>query len=100
MNFQNTLLFAKEMDAADPLKSFREKFYFPMMNGKEVIYMTGNSLGLQPKHTQDYVLKELEDWATYGVEGHFHARTPWFSYQDFLTEQVASLLGAKPLEVV
>ena len=71
-----------------------------MFNGKDAIYLNGNSLGLQPKATQDYVLRELEDWATFGVEGHFHARMPWFSYQDFLTEQIASLLGAKPVEVV
>lgn len=71
-----------------------------MFNGKDAIYLNGNSLGLQPKTTQDYVLRELEDWATFGVEGHFHARMPWFSYQDFLTEQIALLLGAKPVEVV
>ncbi len=89
-----------EMDQKDPLRSFRDRFYFPQMHGKDVIYFTGNSLGLQPKTTQDFVLKELEDWATWGVEGHFHARNPWFSYQDILTEQIASVLGAKPVEVV
>jgi len=70
------------------------------MNGKEVIYFTGNSLGLQPKSTQDYVLHELEDWATYGVEGHFHARNPWYNYKEFLKDSVAGLLGVKPNEVV
>jgi kynureninase len=100
ISFDNNVECAKELDAVDPLKKFRDRFYFPMMHGKEVIYMTGNSLGLQPKSTQDYVLRELEDWATFGVEGHFHARMPWFYYQDFLTEQIASLIGAKPVEVV
>ncbi len=99
-NFENTQIFAHSLDAKDPLKHFRDKFYLPMMNGKDVVYFTGNSLGLQPKITQDYVMRELEDWATYGVEGHFHARTPWFSYQDFLTQQIAELLGAKSIEVV
>ncbi|MFM7217514.1 MAG: kynureninase [Bacteroidota bacterium] len=98
--FQNTAAFALEMDRKDPLRSFRDKFFFPLVNGKQALYFTGNSLGLQPKTTQHYVLNELEDWATYGVEGHFHARMPWFSYQDFLTEQVAQLLGALPIEVV
>lgn len=98
--FQNTADFALEMDRNDPLRSFRDKFFFPLVNGKQALYFTGNSLGLQPKTTQHYVLNELEDWATYGVEGHFHARMPWFSYQDFLTEQVAELLGALPVEVV
>lgn len=98
--FINSLHFARNLDLSDPLNEFRKKFYFPVFNGKDAIYLNGNSLGLQPKTTQDYILKELEDWATFGVEGHFHARTPWFSYQDFLTEQIALLLGAKPVEVV
>ena len=98
--FENTQHFARSLDAKDPLKHYREKFYLPMINGKDVIYLTGNSLGLQPKVTQDYVLRELEDWASFGVEGHFHARMPWFSYQDFLTNQIAELLGAKNVEVV
>ncbi|REJ85246.1 MAG: kynureninase [Bacteroidetes bacterium] len=98
--FENTLEFAWEMDDQDSLAGFREKFYFPQMDGRDVIYMTGNSLGLQPKSTQDYVLRELEDWASWGVEGHFHARMPWFEYQDFLTVQIADLLGAQNDEVV
>ncbi|MEO8087862.1 MAG: kynureninase, partial [Bacteroidota bacterium] len=77
MKFENSISFAKAMDEKDPLRSFRGRFYFPLMNGKEVIYFTGNSLGLQPRQTQNYVLRELEDWASYGVEGHFHAGIPW-----------------------
>lgn len=98
--FQNSIDFAREMDQNDPLKDFRAKFYFPQMNGKDVIYLTGNSLGLQPRTTQDLVLQELEDWASWGVEGHFHARNPWFSYQEILTNQIAEILGAKSSEVV
>lgn len=100
MTDQNTLSFAKNMDQHDPLKKFRERFYIPLMNGNEVIYFTGNSLGLQPKSTQEYVLRELEDWATFGVEGHFHARNPWYNYKDLLTASVARLLGANEKEVV
>jgi len=100
MNYQDTLAFARQQDEIDPLKNFRDRFYFPLMNGKEVIYFTGNSLGLQPKSTQDYVITELEDWASYGVEGHFHARNPWYHYKEFLSASVAGLLGAKQNEVV
>ncbi|MCX6291237.1 MAG: kynureninase [Bacteroidetes bacterium] len=100
MIFINSLQFARQLDAQDPLKKFRELFYFPMIHGKEAIYFTGNSLGLQPKQLQEYVLNELEDWATYGVEGHFHARHPWFHYKEFLKDSVAKLLGAKSNEVV
>lgn len=100
LDFKNTADFAASLDEADSLKSFAGEFYFPVMDGKKVIYFTGNSLGLQPKMTQDYILSELEDWATFGVEGHFHGRNPWYSYQDILTEQLATLLGALPVEAV
>ncbi|MBP6334018.1 MAG: kynureninase [Bacteroidia bacterium] len=99
-NYKNSVQFAEEMDSNDPLRGFRERFYLPQMHGKNVVYLTGNSLGLQPRSTQDLVLQELEDWATWGVEGHFHARNPWFSYQDILTKSIAEVLGAKESEVV
>ncbi|MBI5857022.1 MAG: kynureninase [Sphingobacteriales bacterium] len=100
MNFQNTLAFAKQLDEQDELKQFRELFYFPIINGKEVIYFTGNSLGLQPKTTQDYVVDELEDWATFGVEGHFHARKPWMPYHEIFPRQLSKIIGCKENEVV
>jgi kynureninase len=71
-----------------------------MMHGKECVYFTGNSLGLQPKSTQDYVLNELEDWATLGVEGHFHARNPWMPYHEIFPQQLSKVVGCLPNEVV
>ena len=71
MGFENSLSFAKSLDANDRLASFRERFYFPQHNGKDMLYFTGNSLGLQPKSVRESINQELEDWATYGVEGHF-----------------------------
>ncbi len=100
MNFINTLEFAQNLDASDPLKDFRSKFYIPIINGKESIYFTGNSLGLQAKTTQDYVLNELEDWASFGVEGHFHARQPWFSYHEMFPQLLSKIVGALPEEIV
>jgi kynureninase len=100
MNYINTSGFADEQDANDSLKHFREKFYFPQMDGQNVVYLTGNSLGLQPKTTQDYILNELEDWANFGVEGHFHARKPWLPYHEQFAEPLAILTGAQPNEVV
>lgn len=100
MKFENNIDFAKHLDSKDDLKDFRDKFYFPLMNGKPAIYLTGNSLGLQPKTTQDYVLNELEDWANFGVEGHFHARKPWMPYHENFTDQLANLVGALAHEVV
>ncbi|GAB5416933.1 MAG: kynureninase [Crocinitomicaceae bacterium] len=100
MSHQNTLEYARQMDANDPLRKFRDAFHFPNFHEKEVVYLTGNSLGLQPKSTQAYIQEELDAWAKFGVEGHFMADKPWFSYHEFLTEKAAKVVGAKPAEVV
>ncbi len=100
LKYKNTLDYARYLDENDSLKHFRDKFYIPMVNGKESIYFTGNSLGLQPKTTQDYVLNELEDWANFGVEGHFHARHPWVSYHELFPELLSEIVGAMPEELV
>ena len=98
--FENTLEFAQKLDQQDPLKAFREKFHFPNFHEETVRYFTGNSLGLQPKSTAKYIQEELEEWATYGLEGHFLAQRPWFSYHENLTEKAARIVGALPVEVV
>jgi kynureninase len=100
IKFKNTPDYAKFLDEQDPLKHFRERFYIPIVNGKESIYFTGNSLGLQPKTTQDYVLNELEDWASYGVEAHFHAKNPWVSYHEMFPALLADIVGGLPEEIV
>jgi len=100
MQFENTLAFAQSLDQVDPLRSFRDKFHFPTFHKNEIRYFTGNSLGLQPKSTSNYIQEELDDWARFGVEGHFLAKRPWFSYHENLTEKVARIVGAKPIEVV
>ncbi len=100
MIHQNTLEFAREMDQKDPLKSFRDKFHFPNFMDTEMVYFTGNSLGLQPKTVGSYIQEELDAWAKYGVEGHFLAEKPWFAYHEFLTEKAAKIVGANPEEVV
>lgn len=88
------------MDEQDPLRHFREMFFIPILFGKESIYFTGNSLGLQAKRTQDYVVDELEDWASLGVEGHFHARNPWLSYHEQFPRLLSKIVGCKQQEVV
>jgi kynureninase len=101
MNYRADEKFAREMDAADPLAHLRSQFHIPKTkDGKECIYLCGNSLGLQPKTVSATVQQELDDWKTLGVEGHFHAKNPWLPYHEFLTKQLANLVGAKPIEVV
>lgn len=98
--FKNTLEFAKTLDEQDNLKSFRKKFIFPQHKGKDVVYFTGNSLGLQPKTTLFNIQQELQDWAQFGVEGHFRAQNPWMSYHELLTDKMAAIVGALPAETV
>ena len=101
MNYKNTADFASELDAKDELQHYRNEFHIPLQkNGEDHIYMCGNSLGLQPKRTKEFLNQELDDWATFGVEGHFHAKNPWMPYHEFLTESYAKIVGAKPAEVV
>ncbi len=100
-NYRLGLDYAKQQDATDPLADYRDKFHIPKdENGNEWLYFTGNSLGLQPKSTQQYIQQELDDWANFGVEGHFEAKNPWMPYHEFLTESMAKIVGAKPIEVV
>jgi len=99
--FGATLADARRMDELDPLAPYRALFHLPRASdGRPAVYLAGNSLGLQPKSTRAYVDAELDDWAKFGVEGHFHARHPWMPYHEFLTAQSARLVGARPEEVV
>ena len=100
--FENTLSFAQGCDQQDELKHFREKFHIPKHEGKECIYLVGNSLGLQPKSLRQFVEDELSDWEKLGVEGHFDesAKRPWFHYHKFLKPHLAKIAGAKESEVV
>ncbi|CAM1349457.1 kynureninase [Tenacibaculum crassostreae] len=99
--YKATLAYAQQLDKEDKLSYLREQFHIPKdKQGNDWLYFTGNSLGLQPKQTQQYIQQELDDWAKFGVEGHFEAKNPWMPYHEFLTEKMAKIVGAKPLEVV
>ncbi len=100
MYYQNSLGLARGLDANDRLKKFRHYFHIPQFNGKDGIYFTGNSLGLQPKRTSEYIQQELEDWAKMGVEGHFHAKNPWLHYHELFPDALSKIVGCLPSEVV
>jgi len=97
---ENSLAYAQLQDKNDALASFRDKFYHPVINGKQALYFTGNSLGLQPKSAEIYLKEELDAWRQWGVEGHFEAKRPWFSYHEFFSKGLAYVTGAKETEVV
>src|ERR1700683_976351 len=89
------------MTTADPLAPFRNRFHIPKTpDGSDCVYLCGHSLGLQPKSARAYIEQELQDWERLGVEGHFHAKSPWMPYHELLTASTAGLVGALPNEVV
>jgi len=91
----------RRLDENDPLRSFRDAFLLPRRpEGTPFIYLCGHSLGLQPANARALVERELDDWASLGVEGHFRAQTPWFSYHEALRDAGGRLVGARPGEVV
>lgn len=97
----NSLSAAENFNKEDKLSKFRNEFHFPKKsNGDQFLYFAGHSLGLQPKLVKEYIELELEDWAKYGVEGHFTGKYPWLPYHEFLTEPMARIVGGKPEEVV
>lgn len=99
MTFENTKEFAQKLDAQDQLNKYREEFIFPKVNEKNVIYFTGNSLGLQPKRAKSYVDEVMNDWANLAVEGHFYADKPWWDYQERFANPLSKIVGALPSEV-
>jgi kynureninase len=101
MTFSADEKFALQLDADDPLRSFREKFHLPLgKDSKPLIYLAGNSLGLMPKSAKEIVEQELDDWAQLAVDAHLGAKTPWYSYHETLREPAARLIGAQPNEVI
>jgi kynureninase len=102
--YEYSLDFARTQDAHDPLRSFRAEFLFPQHNGQNVIYFTGNSLGLQPRTARAALERELTRWAEVAVEGHFvrdrAGETPWVAYHKQFEAPLARIVGAQPDEVV
>ncbi|MEO8253548.1 MAG: kynureninase, partial [Flavobacterium sp.] len=99
MIFENTRAFAQQLDSQDTLHKYRDEFYFPKVNDKQVIYFTGNSLGLQPKCTKAYIDDIMNDWANLAVEGHFYAEKPWWDYQERFAKPLSTIVGALPSEI-
>ena len=98
--FEATVDWANARDAADPLRAFRDEFMIPPHEGRDSTYFCGNSLGLQPRAVREAVNAELDYWGELGVEGHFKGRLPWMDYHEFVRDDLAAVVGAKPAEVV
>ena len=91
---------AQRLDAADPLRDFRDRFHIPRHDGTEMAYFCGNSLGLQPRGARAYVDEVMDKWARDAVEGHFREPAPWMPYHALVRDALAGVVGAQPQEVV
>jgi len=102
MSYAAGIDFALNQDRHDSCARFREEFYFPEKPraADRVLYLCGNSLGLQPKRAAELVAEELQDWQRLAVEGHWKARRPWMPYHENLGADLAGLVGARAGEVV
>lgn len=121
--------FAKKEDDKDDLSKLREEFVIPtkrdltnrkfgfreqskatpedikrLGDDEESIYFCGNSLGLQPRRTKEYVNRYLDTWASKGVFGHFTdyegGLPPWLHIDEAIKEQTSKIVGALQSEVV
>ena len=91
---------AAALDAADPLRHFRDEFHLPLHDGAPQAYFVGNSLGLQPKGARAHVEEVLDKWAREAVEGQFTGSAQWMPYHELVRDPLARVVGAQPHEVV
>ncbi|MDB5243073.1 MAG: kynU [Spirosoma sp.] len=108
MTYENTLSFAQSLDRNDPIRHFRDRFHIPQRDGQPLIYLCGNSLGLQPKSARAALEQELTTWQNLGVEGWFdrsddisegESGQTWLGYHATCKEALSHILGAEPAEV-
>ena len=108
MFYEHTLAFAQSLDQADPLRSFRDRFHIPQRDEQPLIYLCGNSLGLQPTTARTALERELSTWQNLGVEGWFEpgthepaelAEQTWLGYHATCKKSLAHIVGAEPAEV-
>jgi kynureninase len=92
--------YAEQQDAADSLAHLRSEFFIPQHGAVDSLYLCGHSLGLQPRGVGSLINEELRHWAHLAVEGHFSSSRPWLRYHELLTNSLAKVTGAQPLEVV
>ena len=95
MNFEPSLRFAQDIDAADDLAMFRQKF---VLAEPELIYMDGNSLGRLPHRTVGRLESLIQEgWGRDLIRSWNQG---WFEAPQRLGDKVGQLLGAAPGQVV
>ena len=94
-SFSSSLNFAKELDAKDPLASYREKF---VANDPDLIYLDGNSLGRLPKSVIERMkIAVEEEWGTDLIRGW---NKGWWDSPKRIGNKIGTLLRAAEGQVV
>lgn len=90
-----TIQGARDRDARDPLRSFRDRFLFP---DPDLVYLDGNSLGRLPLVTRDALREVVESqWGDELVRGWGH----WSDLASQAGDQIAlGVIQAEPGEVI
>ncbi|MFA7410529.1 MAG: aminotransferase class V-fold PLP-dependent enzyme, partial [Bacteroidales bacterium] len=84
-----------ELDAADPLRSFRSEF---VINDPDLIYLDGNSLGRLPVRTASLMRQAVEqEWGVRLIRGW---NEEWMALSERIGGKIARLIGAEPDEVI
>ncbi|MQY78521.1 MAG: kynureninase [Bacteroidetes bacterium] len=96
IQYKTDLEFARKLDATDPNKTFRTRFYIPENN----IYMDGNSLGLLSKDSEVTLHHNLKKWKTKAINGWLEGDQAWFYYAEEIGKLAAPFIGAEPGEVI
>ncbi len=85
---------ALQLDAADPLASWRDEFVIP---DPDVVYLDGNSLGRTPKRTVEALHRVLDEWSGDLITSWWEH--DWLNLALSVGDELAPLLGAGPGEV-
>jgi kynureninase len=86
---------AASLDAADPLRAFRDRFVLP----EGTIYLDGNSLGCLPKETAPVITKLVNTEWGQNLIGSWNS-AGWVDAPQRIGDKLARLIGAKEGEVV
>ena len=88
------LAHAQELDTADTLAGFRDRFFFA---DRSLIYLNGNSLGALPLATMRRLESVIrEEWGTALVRSWDH----WFGLPERTGDLIGQLIGAAPGQVL
>lgn len=85
---------AEELDATDPLASFRERF---VIVDPDLVYLDGNSLGRLARRTRERLVDVIDrEWG----EGLIRSWDQWVDLPTTVGDRIGRVVGARPGDVV